>query len=61
MDGDPGGGGGGGMTKDVFGLNYKGLYSRERQPKGSAALIRARYWAIEANVTKCAQISGNSC
>ena len=44
-------GGWGGMTKDVGGLNWKGLYSRERQPKAAAAGIRARYTQIELRVT----------
>ena len=36
------------MTKDVGGLNWKGLFSRHREPKAAVAAIRQRYEAIEA-------------
>ena len=48
-------GGWGGMTKDVGGLNWKGLFSRGREPKAAAAAIRERYLEIDkrwANITR---------
>ena len=41
-----------GMLLDVDGLNYKGLFSRNRQPKAAAALITARYAMIQRDTTK---------
>jgi beta-glucuronidase len=40
-------GGWGGMTKDVGGLNWKGLLSRDREPKAAFAAIRERYMSID--------------
>ena len=31
------------MLQDVGGLNFKGLFTRGRRPKGAAALIQKRY------------------
>ena len=36
------------MTKDVGGLNWKGLFSRHREPKAAVDAIRQRHEAIEA-------------
>jgi hypothetical protein len=45
-----GGGGGRVMIEDVAGLNYKGMFSREREPKAAAGLMRARYNQMQAEI-----------
>ena len=45
------------MTKDVGGLNWKGLFSRGREPKAAAAAIRERYLEIGK---RWANISGEN-
>ena len=45
------GGGMRGMLLDIDGLNYKGLFSRDRQPKAAAGLIQARYAMIQEGAT----------
>ena len=39
-------GGARGMLLDIDGLNFKGLFSRNREPKAAAALLRSRYAMI---------------
>ena len=34
------------MLLDIDGLNFKGLFSRNREPKAAAALLRSRYAMI---------------
>ena len=37
-----------GLLLDIDGLNFKGLFSRSREPKAAASLIRERYAMIAA-------------
>lgn len=40
-----------GLLLDIDGLNFKGLFSRSREPKAAAALLRERYAMIAAETT----------
>jgi len=48
------------MTKDVGGLNWKGLFSRHREPKAAVDAIRQRHEAIEALWTNDSSRSSSS-